>query len=192
MARRTSLALVLLLLSGPLGHAAPARKTILDYFRTIPIHYLSSNGLAFDRIRSLTVQDLANGFLKYEVSDAPLEGQVTLFRKTDGSPLVALVIDDCGGCGEGYHQTLHFLEEHHGKWIDRIKTVLPPITEAMLVAQINKVTGRTVTVDQTNHVYPDYRLPQHGTTIIVQEQGNVPTPLFHLHWNKTRFDLRAP
>lgn len=189
---RKTLFLLFLLSVGHSAQAGTPRKTVLDYFRSVPIRFLSTNGMPFDRERALTVRDTANGYLSYEVSDAPLEGQVALFRTANDGALLALVIDDCGGCGEGYHQTLHFLEERAGRWIDRTTDVLPRITEPMLVDQVKKVTGRTITVDQTSHAYPDFRLPRHGTTITVQLQSSDTTPLFHLVWNRTRFELRTP
>ena len=150
-------------------------KTVRDFFMSLPEQYFSLDCCLYKRTyrqakieylkRYLMVEDTPNGFMSGG-GDAAQEGfEMALFKRADGSYLVALYTYGEGGIEDT--PWCKFLDYSKGKWTDVSRRVVP---------------------DYSKEKY-EYKLPRRGTTIEVYtkvEEGE-PTKLYDLVWNKSRF-----
>lgn len=139
MSRRLSqgfIALVALALLGVLLASAPASSiaqskpmTILDYYLALPQKYLKHVGgiSAPARNASLFVSDVENGYLQARQPNGEIYSSLALFKRPDGSDLIAVENRDCenGGCTEEFY----LLTYRNGEWVDVTNKMLPAISD---------------------------------------------------------------
>jgi hypothetical protein len=157
--------------------ASPAQsshpKTVGDYFLLVPEKYFPYD-LSF-RQEPLRGQyrggivDIRNGYISWDASDAPDSFEFTIFRKRNGTFIVAY-----NDTGDDFDQEpgnagLMLLSYESGRWRD--------VTRALLPVAVDRKLG--------------YKLPRNGRSIEVTDaQGR---NLYTLTWANDRFHLkRAP
>jgi hypothetical protein len=148
-------------------------KTVGDFFLLVPERYMMGYDLRFreEMLRGEhrgVVVDVPNGYISYDASDNPTGFEFVIFRKNNGSYIVAYsdsVSDNFDWeVGDGY--TLYLLSYEGGKWRD--------VTKALLPVAFNK-----------RH---SYHLPRQGRDIAVTDDKG--GKLYTLTWRNDRFHLK--
>lgn len=171
-------------------------KTVTDYFLALPNDKYSTDiegkkitgkaNLAKFRRSMIKIEDVKNGYLKLE---GPWEGwaEIALFKKKDGSYLIAHAESGCGPVCDGL---IKFYTYKAGKWTDVTKQVFPNLTEA----QIKKAfTDKKIDTEE-NGLDSYYLLPQEGTTVKLacnqcSEEAN-DFVLMEFVWNGEKFTVK--
>jgi hypothetical protein len=157
---------------------SPEPKTVADFFLLVPERYMVGYDLRLreELLRGEptgTVVDIPNGYISWDASDN-LEGfEFAIFRKNDGSYLVAYSNGAFGDAemdeGLGNFPTLFLLShEGGGRWRD--------VTRAFFPAGFDK------------KLY--YTLPRQGRDIEVWDGRG--RKLSTLRWENDRFRIRRP
>lgn len=180
---RTGIAVALTILLAPVVEL-PAQaqttqrtepRTVVDYFLLAPDVYLdgSDRWLREEMVRNgwLNIVDVKNGYILYDASDNPSGFEFAIFRKSNGSYLVAYsdgIFSDpefSAELGKEPDSRLFLLSYEAGRWHDVTKSVLPVKFDKRLV----------------------YKLPRRGRSIEVTDmQGR---KLYTLTWRNDRFHL---
>lgn len=168
-------------------------KTVTDYFLAMPNDLYSTNtegdkitnksALIKFRKSMIKIEDIKNGYLKIEGS---WEGwaEIALFKKTDGSYLIAQAESGCGPACDGF---VKFYNYKAGKWIDVTKQVFPEISEDEVKRlYINKK------LDTEDGVNSYYLLPRIGKTVklacnMCSDGDEQDFTLLELEWNGSKF-----
>ena len=150
-------------------------KTVADFFLLVPERYMEGYDLRFREEllrgeRRGVVVDIPNGYISYDESDNPSGFEFAIFRKNDGSYLVAY---STGAFGDpeldkelGNWPTLLLLSyEGGGRWRDVTRASLP--------------------VGPDKKLY--YKLPRRGRSIEVWDGRG--RKLYTLTWKNDRFRL---
>jgi hypothetical protein len=172
--RLLGIACLLAIAIAPRVSAAPAPprepKSVADFFLLVPEKYLPYD-LRFreELLRNQhrrAIIDVRNGFIAWDASDAPDAFEFVLFRKSNGSYLVAYndLGDDFDGVN-GDSNGLMLLSYESGKWHDVTGAMLPASADKSLV----------------------YKLPRQGKTIEVSDEER--RRLYTLTWTKDRFSV---
>lgn len=152
------------------------KLTVLDYFEKLPEEHNFDYKIESIEGEWITMSnadyeikptvDIINGFIEI-VDDGTGGGttklQVVLYRKKDGSALIA--VSKFVGDGIGNEVEINFLELKNNKWQDVTTTVLPDIGYDNFLK--NGKSFADYPEDLSYLVYLDYKLPQYGTTIEV-------------------------
>jgi hypothetical protein len=161
---------------GPRTAAAqsPEPKTVADFFLLVPERYMVGYNLRFREEllrgeRGGTVVDIPNGYISWDASDNPEGFEFAIFRKNDGSYLVAFSDGAFGDPELGNPPTLFLLSyEGGGRWRDVTRAFLP------------------VGFDKTLY----YKLPRQGRDIEVWDGRGRRLPT--LTWENDRFRTSRP
>ena len=172
-------------------------QTVTDYFMAFPTNQFAKNndgkilqGAALTKFRRslIKVEDTKNGYLRLE---GAWEGwaEIALFKKADGSYLVAQTETGCGpACGG----SIKFFTYNAGKWADVTKQVFPALSttavrQAFVAKKMNPADG--------TESY--FLLPRVGTTIKMAcnmceipnaaPGGEEDTTLLEFTWNGAKF-----
>lgn len=168
-------------------------KTVEDFYMALPSKYISPLAKVKDRRKLIKTSDTANGYLYLSGENASVDwegwAEIALFKKTSGEYLIGVVDGDCATiCYSG----VVFLEYKAGKWTDATKKVLPEISDEMILARYKKLFPGDTEFDQKNPPYTNYKLPQKGTTLIMNANtgGDADAQLFELKWNGAKFEVK--
>jgi len=174
-------------------------KTVTDYFLAMPadVYATTIDGKTVKGKAALTkyrkslikIEDIKNGYLKLE---GAWEGwaEIALFKKKDGSFLIAQAETGCGPACDGF---IKFFTYNSGKWTDVTKQVFPTLSEKQInQAFINKKISLE---DGTSHYF---LLPRVGTTIKMAcnmcENGETTDDpdlvLMEFAWNGEKFTIK--
>ena len=160
--------------SGTLAAQSPEPQTVADFLLLVPERYtvgydlrLREELLRGDR-RGVVV-DIPNGYISYDESDNPSGFEFAIFRRSNGSYLVAYSTgsfhDPELGKELGNWPTLFLLSYERGRWRD--------VTRASLPVPFDKKLA--------------YKLPRRGRGIEVWDgQGR---KLYTLTWRNERFHI---
>ncbi len=187
----------LVLMFAALAFAQP--KTVTDYFLAMPNDVYSS-GLdgtkakgkaAITKLRKslIKIEDIKNGYLKLE---GTWEGwaEIALFKKTDGSYIIAQAENGCGPACDGF---VKFWTYNAGKWSDITKSVFTDIDSKQAAKLFNaKKPAEDEAVTDDLPFY--YLLPREGKTLKLacnecsQQIGGAEDFVFlEYEWNGTKF-----
>ena len=159
---------------GTAAGQSPGPKTVADFFLLVPERYMEGYDLRFREEllrgeRRGAVVDIPNGYISWDASDNPEGFEFAIFRKNDGSYLVAY---STGAFGDpeldkelGNWPTLFLLSYEGGRWRD--------VTRASLPAAFDK------------KLY--YKLPRRGRSIEVWDGRG--RKLYTLTWRNDRFRI---
>jgi hypothetical protein len=112
----------------------PEPKTVADFFLLVPERYMEGYDLRFREEmlrgeRRGVVVDIPNGYISYDASDNPSGFEFAVFRKSNGSYLVAYsdgaFYDWEFGKEIGNWPTLFLLSYEGGRWRDVTRASLP-------------------------------------------------------------------
>lgn len=188
---RSSLLFLIVCLSASIV-SAQQLKTVTDYFLAFPSDaheiYSQSKGQVLKpgpelekyRRSLIKVEDVKNGFLRLE-GDWEGWAEFALFKKTDGSYLVA---SNFVGCGPACGSTLFFYEHKDGKWTDVTADVFEAPDDDEVKAAFKRVKS-----DDTSHSL-FYTLPRKGTDITLECsmcKGDDDLLLFTYSWKSPKF-----
>ena len=149
-------------------------KTVTDYYLAMPDteefsfyrNAETTDKAALIKFRKslIAMEDLKNGFLKLE---GTWEGwaEIALFKKTDGSYLIAEMRADCGPGCEGH---LRFFTYKNSKWNDVTYDYLPKYGEIAMAFNQKRPKGTraaNVAGDDTEGFSFLYQLPRVGRSI---------------------------
>jgi hypothetical protein len=166
---------VLAVITAPGLMASPAQSsepnTVEDYLLLVPTRYFHYDlsfrqSLLHGGHHHGVVIDVRNGYISWDASDAPDSFEFAIFRKSNGSYVVAYndTGDDFDRPGE--QPELILLSYEGGKWRDVSRALLPVAIERRL----------------------GYKLPRNGRSIeVTDEQGR---KLYTLTWAHDRFRLK--
>jgi hypothetical protein len=171
---------ILITLSAFAGASAQTPKTVTDFYLAMPdekfIYDEESRKLkgkaALTKYRRslIKIEDVKNGYLRLEPTF--LEGwvEIALFKKNDGSYLVAQTEV---GCGPGCDGSLEFFTYKSGQWTNVTEDFLPPLPYTLR------------TSDLENY----WKLPRAGKTLIfVNTNEDVREESEKLVKNELKFD----
>ncbi len=189
--RRTIALTVLTLLLGIVVSAQ--RKTVTDYYLAFPSDKYATdnagrpikekNALAKHRRALIKIEDIGNGYLRLE---GAWEGwaEFALFKKTDGSYLIAHAETECGPACSG---SVTFYDYANGNWTDVTSAVFPKLTETEVSEMF-----RTANIDsQASGTEFYFLLPRVGTRLMIScnvcSSDGSPVRLASFAWNGERF-----
>ncbi len=146
-------------------------KTVTDFYLAMPSSVYSTtsegneitnkNELIKYRRSLIKIEDIKNGYLRLE---GAWEGwsEIVLFKKTDGSYIIA---ESKTGCGPGCEGSLKFQTFKNNKWTDVTKEVWTDISfkEAVKVFNSRKQDGIEPAEENDFSFY--YLLPRYGKTL---------------------------
>ena len=132
--------LVLFLLTGSsLAQVANERRptSILDYYFLLPHRYLDHLTADSRPVREAAIQikDLDGRFLKSGPSADEVYTALALFKKSDGSDLMAV---ENRSCPSGCASTLNLLSYTNGRWTDVTHDLLPAIDGGKIQALLQR------------------------------------------------------
>lgn len=109
----------------------------------------------------IKIEDIKNGYLKLE-GDWEGWAEIVLFKKTDGSYLIA---ENLSGCGPACEGTLKFWTYKGGKWTEVTKQIWTEIsgTDAIKVFNSHRQDGIERAEENDFSFY--YLLPRYGKTL---------------------------
>jgi hypothetical protein len=155
MKKQFILLTLIILAAATLVSAQP--KTVTDYYLVMPNNVYSTdiegdkitNRAALTKFRKslIKTEDIKNGYLKLE---GTWEGwaEIALFKKKDGSYLIAQAESGCGPACEGF---IKFFAYEAGKFTDVTKQVFPNLTDQ----QINRAfASKNINTEEngTSHI----------------------------------------
>lgn len=180
------------------GIAQP--KTVTDYFLAMPNDVYSTsldgkqitNKLALTKLRKsmIKIEDIKNGYLKLE---GAWEGwaEIALFKKNDGSYIIAQAENGCGPACEGF---VKFWTYNAGKWADVTKTVFTEPTGKAVAKQFNVTKHAEDEAADESGMSFYYSLPRQGTVMRVVcnecsqvDDGKEDFTIFQYEWNGAKF-----
>ncbi len=144
-------------------------KTVGDFLLLVPERYMIGYDLRFreELLRGEhrgVVVDIPNGYISYDASDNPSGFEFAIFRKSNGSYIVAYnTTGDDFNWKPGDAASLRLLSYEGGRWRDASRLLLPVALDGNLV----------------------YALPRTGRNIDVAGRGG--RPRYSLAWAKDRF-----
>lgn len=161
--------LVLFVLTGSsLAQVADSRpKSILDYYFLLPHKYLSYLKADSRSVReaALKIKDVDGGFLKSGQAADEVSTSLALFRKSDGSNVIAVENRSClAGCSS----SLHLLSYANGQWADVTHDLLPVIDESKIRALLRQ-QYTNAPVEQIREPRLIHTLQKDGRSIEVNE-----------------------
>ncbi len=175
-------------------------KTVTDYYLAMPDSVYSSKvdgskvkgkaALTKFRKSLIEIEDIKNGYLKIE---GTWEGwaEIALFKKTDGSYIIAQAESGCGPVCDG---SVKFWTYNNGKWTDVTKSVFTQPTGKEVAKQFNAIKPESDEAADESGMPFYYNLPRQGRVMIVacNECSQVPDgvadfTIFKYEWNGTKF-----
>lgn len=188
----------LILTFGLTAFAQP--KTVTDYFLAMPNDVYSTtiegkkitNKAALIKFRKsmIKVEDVKNGYLRIE---GTWEGwaEIALFKKTDGSYIIAQAENGCGPACDGF---VKFWTYSAGKWTDVTKSVFTEPSGKSVAKQFNATKGETDEAAEESGMPFYYSLPREGRVMRVVcnecsqvQDGTEDFTIFSYEWNGTKF-----
>lgn len=174
-------------------------KTVTDYYLAMPpdVYSLTIEGknvkgkTALEKFRRsmIKIEDVKNGYLKLE---GAWEGwaEIALFKKKDGSYLIAQAESGCGPACEGF---IKFFTYKAGKWTDVTKQVFPMPTESQV-----KAAFKAKKINTKDGLSNYFLLPQDGTTVKIacnmcengETSGEPDLILMEFTWNGENFSIK--
>ena len=147
-------------------------KTVVDFFLLVPERYMDGYDRHFreEMVRNgwLNIVDVKNGYIFYDASDNPTGFEFVIFRKSNGSYIVAYSDSTSDNfdweISDGY--TFFLLSYEGGRWRDVTKSLFP-------MAFNKKLT---------------YKLPREGRNIEVSDEKG--RKLYTLTWRNDRFHIK--
>src|SRR5438552_18609665 len=117
-------AILFLLVFSAFTFAQPQPKTVTDFYLALPSDRYShpigkeisgKEAIAKYRKSLITVEDISNGYIKLENNEMEGWSEFALFKKSDGTYILA--VSEIG-CGPGCDGHLQLLTYNNGKWTD--------------------------------------------------------------------------
>ncbi len=161
-----ALVCLIVLMVSALASSTPRPKpmTILDYYLALPQKYLKHAGGASAKERSaaLYIKEVETGYLQARQPNGEFYSAVALFKRPDGSDLLAVENRDCSrGCNEEFY----FLAYENGQWIDVTNKTLP----AMKPEDLRATLERQFKAREGFEPRVMHRLSSNGASIDVSE-----------------------
>lgn len=148
---------------------------------------MSKTGIVKHRKSLIKIEDVKNGYLKLE---GAWEGwaEIALFKKKDGSYLIAQAESGCGPVCSGF---IKFFDYKNGKWSDVTDQVFPVLTEARIKKAF--VDKKIDTEETGANIY--FVLPREGTTVRMScnecsDTGDQDSILLEFNWNGEKFTMK--
>jgi hypothetical protein len=175
-------------------------KTVTDYFLAMPDNVYSSKidgtkvkgKAAITKLRKsmIKIEDVKNGYLMIEGSWEDW-AEIALFKKTDGSYIIAQAESGCGPACDG---SVKFWTYNAGKWTDVTKSVFTEPTGKAVAKQFNATKGATDEAADESGMPFYYNLPRQGKIIkvacnecseVIDGKGDF--TIFQYEWNGVKF-----
>jgi hypothetical protein len=175
-------------------------KTVTDYFLAMPNDVYSTNiegnkitgkpALTKHRKSLIKIEDIKNGYLRLE---GPWEGwaEIALFKKTDGSYIIAQAESGCGPACDGF---VKFWTYKAGKWADVTKSVFTEPTGKEVAKKFNATKGADDEAADESGMPFYYNLPRQGKIMKLAcnecsqvQDGSDDFTIMQYEWNGTRF-----
>ncbi len=154
-----------------------APKTVTEFYLKMPAKYLQILKAIPNRRALIKTEDTANGYLRLESKDWEGWGEVALFKRANGSHIVAVTEYSCGPVCDG---NLTLLDYKNGKWKE--VELLPRYSVGDLRTAFHGATNRQPSEDEMNEQV--FELPRKGKEITLKI-GDVPVMGFL--WNGEEF-----
>jgi hypothetical protein len=160
--------LLLLSLSRPAqtsGNRPP--RSVLDYYLLLPHKYLPflpTDSLGA-REAAIRIKDLEAGFLQSGEETEEVSTTMVLFKKSDGSDLIAIENRSClGACSSN----LSLLRYGHDRWFDITSELLPTLDEREIQASLERQYAKRAN-EPSRQPWLMYTLRRDGASIEINE-----------------------
>lgn len=197
--KKLFISFVFLLFAFSVNSFSQQPKTVTDFYLAMPNDVYATNmegnkitgkaALTKHRKSLIKTEDIKNGYLKLE---GAWEGwaEIALFKKKDGSYLIAQSETGCGPACEGF---IKFFTYKAGKWTDVTKQVFPMPTDNQVAAAFK---AKKINTEDGMSNY--FLLPQTGTTVKMAcnmcENGETNEEpelvLMEFTWNGEKFTVK--
>ncbi|MEP6903867.1 MAG: hypothetical protein ABJA66_19245 [Actinomycetota bacterium] len=154
-----------------------APRTVTEFYLKLPAKYLKILEAISNRRNLIKTEDTANGYLRLESKDREGWGEVALFKRVNGSYIVAVTEYSCAPVCDG---NLTFLDYKNGKWKEL--ELLPRYTVGDLRTAFHGATGRQPSEDEMNEQV--FELPRKGKEITLKIGG---VPVMGFLWQADEF-----
>ena len=183
--------LVLFLLTGSSLAQVPVNrrpKSILDYYFLLPHKYLAYLTADSRSVREAAIQikDLDDEFLKSGLATDEVSTSLTLFKKSDGSDVIAV---ENRSCPAGCSSSLNLLSYANDQWAEVTHDLLPAIEGSKIQALLQRqyISRPNEPIRQSQLIYT---LRKHGESIEVYEHWSG-MELGELEWADDAFVFKA-
>ncbi|MEP6922910.1 MAG: hypothetical protein ABI954_00475 [Pyrinomonadaceae bacterium] len=159
-------------------------KTVTDFYLAMssdnyshPFGREISSTAAITKYRKslIKIEDIKNGYLRLEPNESEGWSEIALFKKTDGSYLIA---HSNVGCGPGCQSDLELLTFKNGNWTNVTKQFFPPLSKDAKEAESCR-----------------WKLPRFGRILTMEcgndEDENQENKEFAFEWNGTEFIVNS-
>ncbi len=154
-----------------------APRTVTEFYLKLPAKYLQILEAIPNRRSLIKTEDVANGYLRLESKDWEGWGEVALFKRANGSYIVAVTEYSCGPECDG---NLTFLDYKNGKWKE--VELLPRYTVGDLRTAFHGAKERQPNEDEMNEQV--FELPRKGKEITLKLGG---VPVMGFLWQGDEF-----
>lgn len=154
-----------------------APRTVTEFYLKLPAKHLQILEAIPNRRSLIKTEDTANGYLRLEPKDRESWGEIALFKRANGSYIVAVTEYNCAPVCDG---NLTFLDYKNGKWKEL--ELLPRYTTGDLRTAFHGATGRQPNEDELNEQV--FELPRKGREITLKIGG---VPVMGFLWQADEF-----
>ncbi|GAB4193442.1 MAG: hypothetical protein OHK0057_02310 [Thermoflexibacter sp.] len=119
----------------------------------------------FQNNKNITVKDIKNGFLRYDLPYAEGFEEMAYYIPAQGTKFAAVASFACGPACETDLPTFYELE--NGNLVDKTEKYLPKATREEIKAALTKAESKIVLSDKDASLGMWVKVPQQGTTILI-------------------------
>lgn len=180
--------LAVIVFAAALGFVVPANaqkskaaplppRTVTEFYLRLPAKYLPILSSIPNRQSLIKIEDTANGYLRLESNQWEGWGEAALFRRKNGTYILAMTQYECSPVCDGQ---MTFLDYKNGQWQEL--DALPRYTVGDLQTAFHGATGRQPSEDEFSEQV--FELPRRGKEITLKIGG---VPVMGFLWDGEDF-----
>lgn len=165
-----------------------AQTSVMDFFNARMKAYKTelrksniTDETPFQNNKNITVKDVKNGFLRYNLPYAEGFEEMAYYIPTQGNRFTVVASFACGPGCETDLPTFYELE--NGNLVDKTDKYLPKATREEIKAALTKAESKIVLSDKDAPLGMWVKVPQQGTTILIgfkEDAGITEDGKFHV------------
>ncbi|SFE41944.1 hypothetical protein [Thermoflexibacter ruber] len=149
-----------------------AQTSVMDFFNARMKAYKAelrkgkiTDETPFQNNKNITVKDIKNGFLRYDLPYAEGFEEMAYYIPTQGNKFAVIASFACGPACETDLPTFYELE--NGNLVDKTDKYLPKATREEIKEALTKAESKIVLSDKDASLGMWVKVPQQGTTIFI-------------------------
>ncbi len=165
-----------------------AQTSVMDFFNARMKAYKAelrkskiTDETPFQNNKNITVKDIKNGYLRYDLPYAEGFEEMAYYIPTQGTKFAVVASFACGPACETDLPTFYELE--NGSLVDKTEKYLPKTTREEIKSTLAKVESKIALTNKESSLGMWVQVPQKGTTILIgfkEEAGISEDGKFHV------------